>query len=848
MMTDRTLAELATLHTDAVSPDCALGEAAALMAKTAISCVLVTEDDRCVGIITEHDILCALRTHLDRNTPVSVVMSAPVLTARADLDFRSAYHLIYKKGVRHLLITSSAGQPMGIVSETDFRFQLGTDFLASLSSVEGLMNRRPPIFPVTARLDETLARMVDARATCALIVDNENRPLGIVTERDTVRLFSNGSEPPSVSEAMSSPVRTILSNSSMTEAALRMREEGIRHLAVIDGEGGVVGLLDEHDLLRPLELGDLDHFLARQKKTEQTLSETRANLIRSLHFNEALLEAIPVPVFYKDRKGLYLGCNPAFTELTGLTSEQIMGRSVSELWPSEMAEVYHQRDLELMENPCRQIYEFKVRDKHGQPREVIFAKDVFRDEHDQVGGIVGAFNDVTALKESQAQLEHLAFYDALTHLPNRRLLGDRLQRALAHAKRDGSLLAVCYLDLDEFKSVNDTLGHATGDHLLVAVTQRLGDCVRADDTLSRLGGDEFVVLLGDIANIEECAGTLSRILTALSSPFEILNHEIKVSTSIGVTIYPYDGADPDTLLRHADQALYAAKQEGRNRYSLFDTEHDRLARAHHEASHRIEEALGKSEFMLYFQPKANMRTGCVVGAEALIRWKHPERGLLPPAEFLPVIEETDFAATLGHWVLGEALREMSEWDKVGTILRVSVNISPLHLQQPDFASRLSGLLSSHPEIDPGRLELEILESTALDNLHQVSNTIKECCALGVSFALDDFGTGYSSLTYFRRLPARTLKIDQSFVRGMLEDPEDMAIVEGVIGLTKAFKREVIAEGVETSEHGILLVQLGCDLAQGYGIARPMPAEQIPDWMRNFKPDPRWTTCTAKKRK
>ncbi|MGE5490760.1 MAG: putative bifunctional diguanylate cyclase/phosphodiesterase, partial [Actinomycetota bacterium] len=446
-------------------------------------------------------------------------------------------------------------------------------------------------------------------------------------------------------------------------------------------------------------------------------------------------------------------------------------------------------------------------------------------------------------KEHQKRLEYLAHYDPLTRLPNRVLLADRIQRALHQAQRTGEVVAVAYLDLDGFKPINDTLGHASGDLLLIEVAKRLRTCVRMSDTVARLGGDEFVLII-KAQDFGDCEAATLRVLSTLSAPYAIDGMQVELSASIGVTLYPSDGADPDVLLRHADQAMYIAKQAGRNRYHLFDSEHDRRLSEHRERLTRIESALASGELALFYQPKVDMREGKVIGAEALIRWHHPEDGLVPPAEFLPLVEDTEFSITLGDWVIATAMAQMQAWRKAGLELPVSVNISARQLQSETFVHRLEALLAAHPDVPPEWLELEILETAALDDIPYVGQVIKRCQALGLSFALDDFGTGYSSLAYFKRLPARLLKIDQSFIRDMLVDPEDLAIVDGVISLARAFRREVIAEGVETVEHGIRLLEMGCHLAQGYGIARPMPADAVPDWIRSYRPDPRWLACQA----
>jgi EAL domain-containing protein (putative c-di-GMP-specific phosphodiesterase class I) len=332
------------------------------------------------------------------------------------------------------------------------------------------------------------------------------------------------------------------------------------------------------------------------------------------------------------------------------------------------------------------------------------------------------------------------------------------------------------------------------------------------------------------------------LLLAASKPITVGSIVLNVSASAGVTVYPKDGADAadaDMLIRHADQAMYVAKQTGKNCYQLFDTAHDDALNIQRESLDNISAALDRREFVLYYQPKVNMSTGEIVGVEALTRWQHPVRGLVPPLDFLPIIEGHAISLAVGEWVMDTALSQIKQWQSMGITLPISVNISAHQLQQTDFVTRLEILLARHPDVAPDHFELEVLETSALTDVNHVSTTMNACRDLGVQFALDDFGTGYSSLTHLRRLPASLIKIDQGFVRDMLVDPEDLAIIEGVISLAKAFKHDVIAEGVETIEHGTALLQLGCELAQGYGIAKPMPANDIPKWMSDWKPDDAW---------
>ena len=401
-------------------------------------------------------------------------------------------------------------------------------------------------------------------------------------------------------------------------------------------------------------------------------------------------------------------------------------------------------------------------------------------------------------------------------------------------------LAVVFLDLDGFKAVNDAHGHEAGDQLLMALANRMKAALREGDTLARIGGDEFVVVLVDLVDSTESMPMLNRLLLAASEPVQLDAVTLQVSASLGVTLFPQDEEmDADQLQRQADQAMYQAKISGKNRYHFFDAAHDRHVRDHHESLENIRRALACGEMLLYYQPKVNMRTGQVMGAEALIRWQHPERGLLAPALFLPAIENHPLAVELDEWVLHTALRQMQAWQDAGLQMPVSINVGARLLQQHDFMQRLQAILCAHPGVDPGQVELEVLETSALLDISGVSHAMQESRQLGVCFALDDFGTGYSSLTYVKRLPVSTLKIDKSFVHDMLSDKDDMAILHAVMGLATAFEQEVVAEGVENVDQGIALMQIGCDLAQGYFISQPMPAQSFPQWAQNWKCDPAW---------
>ncbi|MBB5370504.1 MULTISPECIES: bifunctional diguanylate cyclase/phosphodiesterase [unclassified Janthinobacterium] len=448
-------------------------------------------------------------------------------------------------------------------------------------------------------------------------------------------------------------------------------------------------------------------------------------------------------------------------------------------------------------------------------------------------------NETVHMQKALQKMSWQNYNDVLTGLPNRAALAARFEQELFISRERQRLLAVCLFDLDHFQSINDRHGAEAGDEILKQVAARLHDFTGQVHYAARLGGDEFVMLLCGQASIATIEQNVTLLMQELSRPYQCDQQALHMTASAGIAVYAGKELNAESLLRQADHAAYQAKLTGRNQYHFFDTNLDEEVRTHHNQRTEVRHALINGELRLYYQPKVNMRAGTVVGMEALLRWQHPRRGVLAPAQFLPLVEQTDLIIDIGEWVLRQALWQMQRWIAAGQHWVVSVNIAARHFQQPDFVSRLKTILGEFPGVRPSMLELEILESSALHDIEHVRRIIRACQALGITFALDDFGTGYSSMSYLKRLPANIVKIDQSFVRNMLNDHDDLHLVRAVIGLARSFSLTVIAEGVESIEHGARLIQLGCDLAQGYGIARPMPADAVLDWAANFVPAPQW---------
>jgi len=448
------------------------------------------------------------------------------------------------------------------------------------------------------------------------------------------------------------------------------------------------------------------------------------------------------------------------------------------------------------------------------------------DRHGHVTGAVMVFRDVSAARALALRMSYLAQHDILTDLPNRNMFEDRLTQAMALAHRHRRQLAVLFLDVDRFKHINDSLGHAIGDRLLQAVAKRLLDCVRKSDTVSRQGGDEFVILLSEVVQAEDAAICAEKVLQAVRVPIRIDEHEINITVSIGIVTYPADGTSAETLLNNADVAMYHAKDTGRGDYQFFKPEMTAHALERRSLEGSLRLALAREEFVLHYQPKINLDTGTIIGVEALIRWRHPERGLVAPAHFIPTAEECGSIVPIGQWVLREACRQARGWQHAGLPpIRIAVNVSPVELRAGEFVANVLAILAE-TSLDPRYLELELTESALMQDSKSTAITLRALRDMGIHLALDDFGLGYSSLSYLKRFPIEALKIDQSFVRDLTTDADDASIVSAVIGMGENLRMQVVAEGVETLEQLEFLREHRCPVGQGYYFSRPLVAEDL----------------------
>lgn len=591
-----------------------------------------------------------------------------------------------------------------------------------------------------------------------------------------------------------------------------------------------------------------NHFIREQGNDEITdmvrafnqLIHQRAESEASLQLAAQVFKEAHEGILITDLNSNIVDVNPTFCEITGYSREEVLGKNPSMLSSGKNSTLFYE---DLWTTLLTQGFwhgEIWNRRKNGELFPEILTITALQNGNNETTHYVAIFTDISEIKNQQKQLEVLAYYDPLTQLPNRTLFADRFSMAALQSKRHNSLLAVCFLDLDDFKPVNDKYGHNIGDELLIAVSERITSTLRESDSISRQGGDEFILLLGDVYNQLQIEKLLDRLLFYISQPYKIEGKTIQITATAGVTIYPSDDSDIDTLIRHSDQAMYKAKLEGKCGYSFYNLEEDQKTIIKHYHLQEITEAISKDQLELYYQPKVNMVTGHVYGAEALIRWNKPGIGIVPPLEFLPLIEGTNLDIDIGEWVINTALKQADTWLKLGLSLEISINISAHHLLSDSFIIQLEDALNRHPSFDPEQLQIEVLESFVLSDVTKTATIMKKCRhLLGINFALDDFGTGYSTLSHLRNLPADTIKIDQSFVRNMLINNDDYSIIDGVIGLANSFGRHIIAEGVETNDHGLMLIMMGCRDAQGYFIAKPMPSKELPSWVEAYSANPDW---------
>jgi diguanylate cyclase (GGDEF)-like protein/PAS domain S-box-containing protein len=566
--------------------------------------------------------------------------------------------------------------------------------------------------------------------------------------------------------------------------------------------------------------------ISDRKRKEERFTETKIHL-------SSLISTIPDLIWMKDPSGLYLFCNTVYEEFMGVSEKEIIGKTDYDFYAADAADLCKQSDNEAIRAGTISLSEETLIDQKNNTNLIMEIRKapVYRPDG-SVMGILGIARDITERRLVEQQIEFMAHHDALTGLPNRILSKDRMERSISYAKQHNTKSALLFIDLDGFKTINDSLGHSIGDAMLKAVSGRLKECLRECDTLSRQGGDEFLLILQDINNKEEIVAIADKLLTVFELPFSITNHLLCVSASIGIALYPEHGESFESLLQNADAAMYKAKESGKNTYRFFTPQMSLNILGQFKIQTDLKHALRNREFILHYQPQIDVVANRLIGVEALIRWNHPKQGQIPPMDFIPIAEESGLIVPIGEWVIQEACSQAAAWHRQGIEITVAVNISAVQFKRGDLESVVKHALE-HSRLDPKYLELELTESIMMHNVENTLQTVHSLKALGIQLSIDDFGTGYSSLAYLKRFAVNKLKIDQSFVRDILHDQEDAVIVQAIIQMAKSLNLKTIAEGVENEAVLSIISDYGCDEVQGYHFAKPMDGRALEKYHTSF---------------
>jgi len=538
-------------------------------------------------------------------------------------------------------------------------------------------------------------------------------------------------------------------------------------------------------------------------------------------------------VMITDAEGLIISVNPAFTDITGYSAAETLGRKPSMLKSDHQRPEFYGDMWNTLLAEGRWQGELWNRRKGGQAYLEWLTINRIDDSLGKPIRYVAVFHDITEMRRKDEHIHHLALHDALTGLPNRELLMERLNQALVRSLRERQRLSVAFIDLDRFKGINDALGHDIGDNLLQQVGDRIRRCLRTTDTVARVGGDEFLVLMENLTSARDCATKAQQLLDEIARPIALPGYKVEIGASMGMAFYPEDSDQPLELMKRADMAMYAAKEAGGHTYRFFRQEMLERTTRRLTLEMDLRRAIANNELELHYQPKIDLIGGGITGVEALLRWRHPRQGMQAPAEFIPLAEENALICDIGAWVIDEACRQSAQWRSRGVDLRIAVNVSTRQLESGNLLQQLCALAHRHG-ISAACLELEITESTLMEDPERVAGLLQQFREAGMRIAVDDFGTGYSSLAYLRRLPIDILKIDRSFVLDALADEEDAQIIKTILALGQSLKLAVVAEGVENESQASLLQSLGCDQAQGYLYARPMPANDLESWLHDHR--------------
>lgn len=804
-------------------PNTPVHEAARLMSEARCSSIVVTEKNRPIGIWTERDALAFDFTSAkSAEQPIENVMSWPVLAVSENSSLQEVASQFLHEAVRHFLVVDSSGQPVGVVSQTDVVLHQGVEYYLRLRSIDTVLKNRVSVVEETATLDEVTESMRRNRTDASLVhyLDGE---YGILTERDLVKLIAQRRTSCVVGPLASRPVLKVPASCSLYRARNLLTQNGVRHIGVYaEKSGGMLGVVSFSDILYGMENLYVEEL--RQALSERDRAYSLSQ--RNLHLAEKVIESSLEGIFITDANGVIESVNPAFCRLTGYSVDEVIGKNPSLLSSGRHDDSFYAEMWRTISKEGHWQGEVWNRRKNGEVFPELLTITAIRDDQSNVTNYAALFSDISKLKENEEYIRSLAYFDPLTSLPNRRLFYDRLGMALAHAHRNNGRLAVIFVDLDHFKQINDNQGHTAGDMLLQKVAAGLQDVVREDDTVARMGGDEFVVILSAINGREYVIEIVERIIDRIKQPLQLMKGRAQITCSLGVSIYPEDGTNIDSLIQNADAAMYRAKELGRNCYQLYSSTFNLQAMKNGALAEALCQALEKEELSVQLQPLFLTVSEGLYGAEALLRWHHPQLGWISPNDFLPVAEACGLADSIGEYVLRRVCGQLTQWNREGRQVRmVSVNILTSQFHSEKFLEFVRQLAEEY-DVLPGQLFFELKEPILADDAEEVIRIMRALRDLGICIAIDDFGSGHLSLNSLSAFPVDKLKIDRVFVQNIDNKPKDAALVSALIQLGHSLGMQVVAKGVERQAPLAILRQYECDAVQGFYYSKALEAERF----------------------
>ncbi|MFN3076581.1 MAG: EAL domain-containing protein [Alphaproteobacteria bacterium] len=814
------------------APETSVAEVAALLHAARCSSVVVQQDRRAVGIWTERDALAALCYPERLSDPISRWMSTPVKTIDAEATIGDAGIRMKQEDIRHLLVTFGEDEELrGMISQSDVVLNHGIECFMQMREVQSVLRRRREWVDASQSV-AAVAALMHRQGVDAVAVTFEDNAHGIITERDVVRLLSQGQTEGTIGSFATRPLITVPSTETLYSARRVLADNNLRHLGIVDDRGELVTLLSFADILGGIESEYVADLRQTLEQREEALALSRGKLRLAGRLFERILEGIVIT----DSDGIINSVNPAFCNLIGYDETELIAKSFTVLGSGRHGQDFFEQIWETARRDGTWQGEIWGRRKDGE----LFLKMVtvtgIAEDANGWSNFAAMFADIVSSEQNAARLHYLANYDPLTTLPNRAQFIEHLAQATERARKHGYGLALLYVDIDRFKLVNESLGYGAGDDLLTIVARRIADVVGEGGWVGRLAGDQFGILLHRVASVQQTSRTAEAILDRIAATVDLQDQELFVTATIGIALYPSDTDDCRVLLNSAESALRKAKQQGRNCFRFVTTNTDSRCRNRLGLESRLRRAIDREEFEVYYQPKISLSSMRVIGMEALLRWIHPEIGVVSPDEFIPIAEDNGLISLIGEWVLDVTCRQTQRWSREIGPLRVAVNVSGRQLN-PTLLDVVDGILD-RTGIPPEFLELEITETVAMDDVAVTMEILSGLSGRGISLSIDDFGTGYSSFAYLRKFPINLLKIDRSFVKDIDRNERASVIPKAIISMAHSLGLDVVAEGIETPAQLALLKSYGCDEGQGYYFGRPMNAEAFADYVLKMAAIPR----------